>query len=373
MRMGRLSPERGQEPRPATVIHHHVSRNVHFVGSIPLADAEEVFRTTAGILGDAVRRYPDGETGPRKAWVQWQIRSVADHDQFELTAEGPLNIEQRGNRPYYRLKPGIGPDDVRFGPLGYAEEARRSYELFAKLRAAGALPATARFLVAIPSPLAFLNVLIAADDRANVEPGYMRRLLTEVDEIAGAIPHADLAVQWDCVVEMLVAEGVRSSYIDDAPEALAGRLARIGDRVPVGVDLGYHFCYGDMEHKHSLEPPNMRVMVESANRLRAALRHPIAFLHMPVPRDRDDDAYFAPLDRLALAPETELYLGLVHYTDGVAGTRRRMATAAHHRNVFGIATECGFGRRPPETIVPLLELHAACASDTATSSSRPGR
>ena len=340
--------------------------NVHFVGSIPLADAEDVFRTTGRILGDAVRRYPDGETGARKAWVQWQIRSVRDHAQFELTAAGPMNIEQRGDRPYYRLKPGVTPDDVRFGPLGYAEEARRSYELFARLRAAGALPASARFLVAIPSPLAFLNVLIAADDRRNVEPGYVRRLLEEIDEIADAIPPGDWALQWDCVVEMLIAEGIRSSHIDDAPEALVGRLARIGDRVPAGVELGYHFCYGDMEHKHSLEPPDMRVMVETANRLRAALTRPLAFLHMPVPRDRDDDGYFAPLAQLALAPETELYLGLVHFTDGEAGTRRRMATAARHRDAFGIATECGFGRRVPETIVPLLELHAACARDLAT-------
>jgi hypothetical protein len=340
--------------------------NVHFVGSIPLADAEDVFRTTGRILGAAVRRYPDGETGPRKAWVQWQIRSVANHEQFELTAAGPLNIEARGNRPYYRLKPGVRPEDVRFGPLGYAEEARRSYATFARLRAAGALPAGARFLVAIPSPLAFLNVLIAAEDRAAVEPGYLRALVDEIDEIAGAIPHGDLALQWDCVVEILISEGIRSSYIDDAPESLVARLALIGDRVPGDVELGYHFCYGDMEHKHSLEPPDTRVMVETANRLRAALRHPLAFLHMPVPRERDDDAYFAPLEGLALAPETELYLGLVHFTDGAAGTRRRMATAARHRSAFGIATECGFGRRAPETIVPLLELHAACASGVPT-------
>lgn len=346
----------------ATLIHISAMRNVHFVGSIPLEDAEEVFRTTAAILGAAVKRYPDGETGPRKAWVQWQIRSVKDHAQFELTAAGPLNIEQRGNRPYYRLKAGMTPGDVHFGPLGYAEEARRSYRLFADLRAAGVVPATARFLVAIPSPLAFLNVLIAPGDRAAVEPGYLRRLSTELDEIADAIPHRDLALQWDCVLEMLIAEGARSSHIDDAPDALVARLARIGERVPAEVELGYHFCYGDMEHKHSIEPPDMRVMVATANRLRVALRRPLAFLHMPVPRDRDDDAYFAPLEQLALAPDTELYLGLVHFTDGLPGTRRRMATASRHREAFGIATECGFGRRAPETIVPLLELHAAAAS-----------
>ena len=68
---------------------------------------------------------------------------------------------------------------------------------------------------------------------------------------------------------------------------------------------------------------------------------------MPVPRDRSDDAYFAPLSRLRLHPETELCLGLVHYTDGVAGTRQRLAAAERHVARFSIATECGFGRRDP--------------------------
>ena len=82
---------------------------------------------------------------------------------------------------------------------------------------------------------------------------------------------------------------------------------------------------------------------------------------MPVPRDRADDAYFAPLAGLRLRPETELCLGLVHHTDGVEGTRRRLATARKHARAFSIATECGFGRRKPETIPELLRIHAAAA------------
>ena len=82
---------------------------------------------------------------------------------------------------------------------------------------------------------------------------------------------------------------------------------------------------------------------------------------MPVPRSRSDDAYFAPLHRLKLRPETELCLGLVHYTDGVDGTKKRLATAKRHAADFSIATECGFGRREPRTIPELLRIHAAIA------------
>ena len=54
---------------------------------------------------------------------------------------------------------------------------------------------------------------------------------------------------------------------------------------------------------------------------------------------------------------TELYLGLVRRTDGVSGTVRGMAAAKRTVSEFGVATECGLGRRPPETIPALLDLH----------------
>jgi len=78
-----------------------------------------------------------------------------------------------------------------------------------------------------------------------------------------------------------------------------------------------------------------------------------------VPVNRDDPAYFEPLAALALPSSCKLFLGLVHDTDGLEGTRRRLETAARYAPVdFGIATECGFGRRPPETIPNLLRIHA---------------
>ncbi len=82
---------------------------------------------------------------------------------------------------------------------------------------------------------------------------------------------------------------------------------------------------------------------------------------MPVPRDRTDNAYFAALRNLALHPETEIYLGLVHYTDGVEGTVGRIEAAQRAIADFGVATECGMGRRPPETIPDLLKIHAQVA------------
>lgn len=81
-----------------------------------------------------------------------------------------------------------------------------------------------------------------------------------------------------------------------------------------------------------------------------------------VPRNRMDDAYFAPLRHLPLHPETEMYLGLVHFTDGVEGTRRRIAAAQKVVADFGVATECGMGRRNAATIPELLRIHSEVAA-----------
>jgi hypothetical protein len=132
--------------------------------------------------------------------------------------------------------------------------------------------------------------------------------------------------------------------------------------VPRGIELLYHFCYGDAGHRHVVEPTDMGDMVELANRLAAGIQRNIDLVHMPVPRDRSDEAYFEPLKKLKLRPETELCLGLVHYTDGIDGTRRRLATAEKFVRDFSIGTECGFGRRDPSTIPELLRIHAEAAA-----------
>ena len=156
------------------------------------------------------------------------------------------------------------------------------------------------------------------------------------------------------------------SFTDVKTEILK-RLVRLGNRVPSSVELGYHLCYGDAGHKHFKEPEDTAHLVEVANALSRGVERTVNWIHMPVPRERTDDAYFATLQHLHLQPETELYLGLVHMTDGVDGTRPRIATAQRVIADFGVATECGFGRRPPETIPGLLLIHREVAGPISIS------
>jgi methionine synthase II (cobalamin-independent) len=195
----------------------------------------------------------------------------------------------------------------------------------------------------------------------HIWPIYEKRLNEEVDEIAAAIPHQDLAIQWDIAAEIcFVLENPEMVKVIPM-EVLVASIARASGHVPAEVELGLHLCYGDPGHKHVVEPKDTKLMVDFTNKLVAGIKHAIAWVHMPVPREREDVAYFAPLKGLKIDPRTELYLGLVHRTDGVAGARRRLAAAKQVLTNFGVATECGFGRRPPETVSDLIELHREVA------------
>jgi hypothetical protein len=354
------------------------TREVLLVGSVGLADSEEVFRAVGPLLGSRMRRIPDGETGPRTSWVArlrfaLEGNPVFEDDPDELAAGGRITHPTEGIRtwtgsaivprgapppPRMRLRAGVKTSDIHIGDLGYPQAALESYRVLRRLRDEGVVPGHLRFQVALPTAAAFLNAHVVYEHHAIVEPLYRERLLAEVDEILASIPHRDLAIQWDVSTEMGQWEGVRHAHFPDIKAGVIERLAAHCERVPRDVELGVHLCYGSYGGRHWKEPESTANMVEVHNRLAAALARPIDYLHMPVPVDRSDDAYFAPLAGLELNQRTKLFLGLVHDSDGAAGTQRRIAAAEKHASDFGIATECGFGRRPAETIPNLLRIHA---------------
>jgi hypothetical protein len=337
-------------------------RPVHLVGSVPLADAEAVFRAASTILGDHVTRIPDGETGVRTNWIGWQTAVFARNPSLEPV---PDIGKEYGQRVQYRLRPDADERDIAFDNLGYADVAITSYQTFTRLKGEGTIPATTRFLVCLPTPLAPVTAFIDRVSQTAVEPPYEAQMLAELDRICAAIPHDQLAIQWDTAVEFAIWESVGwQSHLDDVRSGIIDRLVRIGERVPPDVEMGYHLCYGDAGHKHFVQPKDAANLVTVANAVSARVTRPINWIHMPVPRERDDAPFFAPLADLRLHPETELYLGLVHFTDGVEGARKRIETARQFVPTFGIATECGFGRRPPETVEPLMAIHRAVASGT---------
>src|SRR5260370_42231469 len=99
-------------------------------------------------------------------------------------------------------------------------------------------------------------------------------------------------------------------------------LGRLGDAVPEGVEMGFHLCYGSPRDEHLVQPKDSAILVEMMNGIAAATRRRIDFLHIPVPRDRTDDAFYAPLKGFKRAQGTQLYLGPLHHDEASGGAKR---------------------------------------------------
>jgi hypothetical protein len=338
---------------------------VHLVGSIPLPDAETVFRTVSGAVGPHLTRLPDGETGIRKTWIRFLQDVLADNPAIEFASDvPPFKFVQWDGKvvreiPRLRVKAGATPDASSF-KTGYADMAIQSWGLFDRLQQAGVIPPKVKFQICIPTPIAPTYNNMVPSDRPKLLPALTEHFAGEVTKIAQALPNDRIALQWDVCQEVLAWEGYYEPGPVDVRVETIDVLAKVGDAVPAAIELGYHLCYGSPADEHMVQPKDAGIMVEIANAVVAKVARPIQFFHMPVPKGRSDDAYFAPLEKLQLGDETELYLGLIHHDDA-QGDAARLAAARRHVRVDGIGTECGMARGDPARLPALLAAHARVA------------
>ena len=341
---------------------------VHLVGSIPLPDAETVFRTISTAVGRHLVRLPDGETGIRKTWIHFLQGVLAENPAIEVAHDvPPFRFVQWDGKlireiPRLRIRPGARPDPATF-KTGYADMAIESWGIFQRLQQAGVIPAPVKFQISLPTPIAPTYNNMLPSHRQAILPALTRHLTGEVARIAAAMPHDRIALQWDVCQEVLAWEGYYEQGPVDFRKETIDVLSAIGDAVPAGVELGYHLCYGSPADEHLVQPSDAGIMVEMANAIVAGVKRPIHFFHMPAPKGRTDDAYFAPLEKLKLAPDTQLYLGLIHHDDA-QGDRLRLTAARRHVRVDGISTECGMARGDPTRLAGLLAAHVQAVEMT---------
>jgi hypothetical protein len=343
----------------------HTQPIIHFVGSIPLPDAETVFRTLAAAAGPHLARLPDGETGIRRTWIRYLQDVLADNPAIGVAKDvPPFEFTQWDGKvlreiPRLRVRPGARPEAKGF-KTGYADMAIASWGLFDRLQKAGTIPATVKFQVSLPTPIAPAYNNMVPADRPAILPALTEHLIGEVAKIAAAVPSGRLALQWDVCQEVLAWEGYyEKGPVDFRTEAI-DVLTKIGNAVPQAVELGYHLCYGSPADEHMVLPKDSGLMVEMTNAVATSVKRPIQFFHLPVIKGRTDDAYYAPLEKLKLGQGTELYLGLIHYNDA-AGDAARLAAARRHARVDGVGTECGMARGDPTRLNALLAAHVRAA------------
>ena len=338
---------------------------LHLIGSIPLDSSEQVFRRLADELGPFLRCLPDGETGERSRWVYFQGQMLRAHPDMEIDPTVPPypfvqwdgKVVREINQ--VRFKPGVDPGKVKF-ETGYDKAALASWPAFKKLREAGTIAKDAHFQVSLPTPHSSGYLYVSGPARETYFGVYEPALTAALANIAKAIPASDLSIQWDVCQEVLAFE----NYFKDRPPhyktQIFDMLGRLGDAVPADVEMGYHLCYGSPLDEHLVQPKDAAILVEMMNGIVAATKRPIDFLHIPVPKDRTDDAFYAPLKDFKRPKGMKLYLGLLHHDDD-AGDKKRVAMARRHVSDFGLSAECGWGRTEPGRLPGLLKGHRIAA------------
>ena len=334
-------------------------RHVHLVGSMNLPSAEAAMTAAGSVLGDHLLRLPDGEPGPRRGWIFYQRPMFSHHRQLGSRRDRAGTPDITAPRV---VRPGVRPEDIEFPELGYAREAAASYAWFRRAKADGRIPAHLRFQVSLPTPYRVPGGRDEPDDIPLVEPAYEAAMVREVATICDAVPHDELALQWDVCIEMLQYDGRAGLGVGTTPSSAGAGPAhrrRARGRRPRGAPVLRRLRRSPRRRtgrRHEADRPGQR--------RHGGVGPAVAVLHVPVPIARDDNAYFAPFAGLRLAPGTELFLGLVHHGDGVEGSvPSRSAAAEPFVPSFGIATECGIGRAhtTPE-VGEILAIHAAAAS-----------
>ena len=335
--------------------------DIHIVGSVAMEDSESVFRALSTKLAPWLQRIPDGETGKRHRWIYWQREMLLSHPDMELDPDArPLRLCQWDgtlirNTELVHFRPGVNPSNVVF-ETGYASAAIDSYAVFRRLREEGVIPAKVRFQVCLPTPMALGFMYVSPQALEDFLPVYEKALISALHLILDATCHQDLALQWDICQEVLIFEDYFPGRPVDYKQRIFDQLARLGEHVPTEVELGYHLCYGTPKDEHLVMPEDTAILVEIANGITGSLQRRLDFIHMPVPKDRVDDAYYAPLSQLQLSNEARLYLGLIHHDDH-AGDMARIIAARKVVPAFGIASECGWGRTDPQRVPGLIESH----------------
>ncbi|MBV9092723.1 MAG: hypothetical protein JO132_02425 [Streptosporangiaceae bacterium] len=341
--------------------------HAHFNGSVNLADADSVMREIVSRVPAGLRRIPDGETGDRGNWIFFQLQKFLQLPW--LVPARPLDAAEGDYEqlPRLRLADGADAAQVSWPDLGYADAYLRSCQSFAALRGQGVIPGGVRFQVEYPTPLASISGYIVPEQQQALLGSYERALFGDLDRLLAAIPHDQVAVQWDVAVEFGILEEAFAPGGAQAFDAITAGLARCVDQVPADVSAGLHLCYGDYGHQHFKQPESLALQVRVVNAVAAAAGRPLSFVSFTVPQYQREESYFAPLAELAADPGTELNFALVPYhpaeqAPGTTEAQVRLIDAAlagspGGRRDWGVCTECGMGRAARDEIPDLLDLH----------------
>ena len=359
---------------------HPADARVMLVGSLPFGNAEESFRAASRSLNGYIGWIPDGEFGERKLWTpmlpefvysrQPDLEETLAPPSRTMVAPSAVDGPPPADLPgiwNFRIKPGR---QLRFDDLLYGRFAVDSYGAFRRLREDGVIPTGVRFQVSLPSPHSAIDPFFEdADQWPEAYAAYLDGMKREIAKILVAAPASDLVFQWDCaneIVDLGMGEANAMKWYPKLTAAQkferhASQLGRLGDAIPEGALLGFHWCYGTWGGWPAVAMDDLELCVRFSNEAVRRVNRHVDYVHMPVVR-KPAEAFFAPLSDLDVG-DTLVFLGMVHHTDAIDDFRRRRDLARPYLPEFGIASVCGYGRVDPEEVRGILDVHAADAAE----------
>ncbi len=275
---------------------------IHFVGSIPLPDTEAVFRTLVGATGRHVTRLPDGETGMRKTWIRFLQDVLAENPAIEYANDvPPFKFVQWDGKlvreiPRLRHQARRDADAAHAFKTGYADMAIESWSVFDRLQGAGAIPAGVKFQISIPTPIAPTYNNMVPSDRprtaAGADAGVHRRGRGH-RQGAAERPHRHPVGRLPGgagLGELLRPRSGRFPHRDARrPER------RSATRCRRRSSLAITFATAARPTSTWCSPRTPASWSRWSTRSSPGVARPINFFHLPVPKGRTDDGYFAPL------------------------------------------------------------------------------
>jgi hypothetical protein len=339
-----------------------ISSELLLVGSLPAQSTEGALRAAADLFGDMVFALPDGETGPRAAWVGYERERLVRPNPGVVVLEetgSPTGVPRHAyETPVFGIRPGV--TELHWDSWPRVDDAIAGYQVFRALREEGVVPAGLRFQVGLPFPSSALNAFKASfeTDYPVAERAFEDLVAREIQRLTAAIPPGDLAIQWDMAYETQDLEGVLAWTPEGAWERFAGPVTRLTRLIPEETLVGYHLCYGTFPEWPMYEARDMGLLVRMANFAVAHSGRVVDWLHLAGPRylRSEDRSFFRPLADLEPG-DARVFLGIVLPLDGVPGLKRRHATASRYLSGFGVAMYCGFGRQPGEDGMQTMREH----------------
>ena len=123
-----------------------VNSELLLVGSLPADSADQALRAAAGFFGDVVFALPDGETGPRSAWVGYERERLVRPNPGVVVVqetESPTGIPRHAyETPVFGIRPGV--TELHWDSWPRIDDAIAGYRVFSALRAEGVIPARLR-------------------------------------------------------------------------------------------------------------------------------------------------------------------------------------------------------------------------------------